>query len=202
MGHLLDIETITCPLIKVLLEKFKKANIDVIIFDLSCNAPLPTYYVSVLSNDARGLDIACAGQATHIVPEIALRRALLEAAQSRSVAIQGSREDLIRHDTHWTGSFEYYQQKRQEMKDYIRSKYGFSSMPIPTSINSLFELVTVTLDHLYHNAYKNIIVTDLTEVNVNIPVTHVIIPGMRDTIIEPKRNEHQLNLIESVLTET
>jgi YcaO-like protein with predicted kinase domain len=202
-AHLLDVNTVSCTIINKLLEKFRKANVDVLIVDLSYSSPLPVYYVSVLSNDARGIGITCAGQAAHLIPELALRRALLEAAQSRAVAIQGSREDLIRHATDWQKSFEHYKEKREQLKRHIEENFGFIPMSPVVNLthNSSYDLTKKTLDRLSAHSYKKIIVSDLTEGSVKIPVTHVIIPGMRDTIIEPKRKPHQISKIDSILVE-
>lgn len=201
-GALLETTSIQCPIINALLKKFRDANVDVIIVDLSKESPIPVFYVSVLSEDARGTDIACAGQAAHIIPEVALRRALLEAAQSRAVAIQGSREDLIRHATDWQKTSEYYQQKRQELKKHLEKNYGYSSLKIShVDSFSTYSMTAMTLNSLLAKGYKNLIVTDLTEEQISIPVTHVIIPGMVDTIIEPTRKPHQISKINALFAD-
>ena len=59
---------------------------------------------------------AALGPRAALSPRQALRRALLEAAQSRVVALQGSREDLYRHATDWLETHEAAERGFNDMR--------------------------------------------------------------------------------------
>lgn len=190
-GHLLDIETITTPEECNLINLFIKAKIDILIFDLTHLSPLPVFYVSILNEEGLGPNIACAGQGAHILPHIALRRALTEAAQSRIIALQGSREDLIRHSSDWIGSYNYFKSRRAYMKEQAIKNCGIKKIDNISHLNyptSFCELFIWTLHALYKMGYKDIFYTDLTHAKINIPVAHVIVQGMVDQIVEAERS--------------
>jgi hypothetical protein len=89
----------------------------------------------------------------------------------------------------------------QTLRKILKLNRSLGIMNKGPKLSSLFDLVNTTLNQLYCQSYKNIIVTDLTDKNINIPVTHVIIPGMLDRIIEPQRIPHQIDRILAVLME-
>lgn len=184
----LDLNSVKSPSERALLDLFKDAKIDIQVFDLSALSTISVYYASILNSEGIGPDIACAGQGAHLLPEIALRRALTEAAQSRIVALQGSREDLIRHDSDWTGAYNYFKEKREQRKLKALKTGGIKSMPKHSpSINSFQDLMYKTLNKLAYAGYEEIYYTDLTHKNIGIPVVHVCIPGMIDGVIDPQR---------------
>jgi YcaO-like protein with predicted kinase domain len=185
---IVDLASITDHTNKNLIKLFQDANLDIVIFDLSHFSPLHVFYVSIMSPDGIGLAISCAGQGCHFFPEIALRRALTEAAQSRAVAIQGSREDLIRHASDWQGTIDEIKNLREAMKNAALSFGGIIPMLyFETNTMSIAQLICTTLQKLTAANYGKIFYTNLTHPLIKIPVVHTIIPGMVDNIVDPIR---------------
>lgn len=190
-GSLVDLESITTNKEKELIKLFIESRININVFDLSKLSPIPVFYVSILNEEGLGPPLACAGQGAHILPHIALRRALTEAAQSRVVALQGSREDLIRHDSHWKGNYEYFRDKREYVRNQVLEHGGIKRIEEVNSnediYSSVYNLFLLTLEKIYNNGYKEVFYADLTHLKINIPVAFVSIPGMVDQIVEQTR---------------
>jgi len=185
--YVLDLSSIHSSEILALFAHLDKLGAQWCIFDLSSLAPFPCFFVSLLYLDAHTPPVMVAGQGCHLSPLLALKRALSEAIQSHTVAIQGNREDLIRHQGEWendeTDVITSWYQVKQEAE-----KFGFSQLqPTTDSCCNMFELCTFACEQLYDQGYGNILVTDLTVPNINIPVVHVLIPGM----VDQTTNEHQ-----------
>lgn len=183
----LDVTSIQSPEIHSLFAHLEEIGAQWCIFDLSSLVPFPCFFVSMLYLDAHTPPVMVAGQGCHISPIIALKRALSEAIQSHTVAIQGNREDLIRHQGEWeedeTDVIASWQQAKQEAES-----QGFSQLPdFTNSFSTMFEACTFACDQLYNQGYETILVSDLTVPEVNIPAVHVLIPG----IVDQTTNEHQ-----------
>ena len=185
--HVLDASSIHGPEIHALFKRLDELGAQWCIFDLSSLAPFPCFFVSLLYLDAHTPPVMVAGQGCHISSIVALKRALSEAIQSHTVAIQGNREDLIRHQGEWENEeadvIASWHEAKQEAE-----KHGLSQLQSETdSCKNMFELCTYACEQLFDQGYVNIMVTDLTVPNIEIPVVHVLIPGM----VDQTTNEHQ-----------
>ncbi|MEM7271357.1 MAG: YcaO-like family protein, partial [Pseudomonadota bacterium] len=86
-------DSIDDPVCRDLLDKFAAAGIDVAMWDVTSDIGAPTFLA--LIDDAEGRDGAPEfGAGCHLAPEVALSRALTEAAQARLTYIAGAREDI------------------------------------------------------------------------------------------------------------
>ncbi len=94
----IDLATVNDPICDVHLERLWAAQLSVAAWDITSDVLLPTFYVDLIdTNDdpARRLP-ATRGMGSHPCKEVALARALSEAAQCRLTAISGARDDLSR----------------------------------------------------------------------------------------------------------
>ncbi|ADI03601.1 ycaO protein [Streptomyces bingchenggensis BCW-1] len=92
----LDLPSVDDPDCAELLDRFGAAGVSVTAFDATWppgegGTGVPCYHVSVWSPD---LPVVVPGSGCHGAPEVALARALTEAAQGRLTVISGSRDDL------------------------------------------------------------------------------------------------------------
>jgi ribosomal protein S12 methylthiotransferase accessory factor len=95
----LDPGTVDDPACRELLDRFDAADIDVLVWDVTSDLPLPCYRVIILDRQADPVLApypAAFGAGCHPEPGVALARALTEAAQSRLTVISGARDDLTR----------------------------------------------------------------------------------------------------------
>jgi ribosomal protein S12 methylthiotransferase accessory factor len=92
------LDTITDPVGRWLLDRFDEAGLAVLVHNATSDLGVPTFHCTVFEPhpDAERLVHASAGMGCHPAPEVALARALTEAAQSRVTLISGARDDLFR----------------------------------------------------------------------------------------------------------
>jgi len=86
-----------CPLVRELLEQLWRAGIQALVYDCTADTDVPVYRAVLYEPAARRVGLA-EGWGAHLDPELALVRALTEAAQSRAVAIAGARDDRFGRD--------------------------------------------------------------------------------------------------------
>lgn len=84
-------EAIDDPPSRDLLDRFRRAGMKVALYDVTWGVGVPAVVADVAYGD---LPNVWRGAGCHLAPEVALSRALTEAAQSRLTYIAGSRDDL------------------------------------------------------------------------------------------------------------
>lgn len=168
------LETITYPTVLELLAKLKAAKVNTFLFDCTVDTEIPVYRAYI--HDPSGQGPSSHGYGAHLDPEIAMIRALTEAAQTRLIVISGARDDIY-HQYYRTlqlkgsGSYDPHNlQLRPETVDAQQRK----SQANP----SLEEDIAVVLEKLKRIGLKQVIVFDLTPPNWDVFVARVIVPGL------------------------
>lgn len=187
----LNCEETENPLIRDLMAKFAQAGVDVKLVNLTADIKITT--IAAVADDTVLKDPALLtlGVGTHLDPEVAVIRALTEAAQSRATQIHGAREDTNRAvfmrkagyrrmkkiNKHWFGESE-------EIMDIseIRDRSG-------TSFKKDIEL---SLNLIRENGFKKVLYVDLTRSEIQIPVVRVIIPGLEVYSVDSERRGKRL----------
>lgn len=155
---------------KKLIHQFLSAGLEVAIWQI--DAIVPVYFC--LIDDAlqiRNLG-GFTGSGAHLSKEIALSRALLEAAQARLTYIVGTREEIFpmyygsQQENHFCKSINKNQPKIIFGTDDYR----------PSSL--VFDFQNM-MDRLIQHHVQQVIIVKHTKPEINIPVFHVFIPGMR-----------------------
>jgi ribosomal protein S12 methylthiotransferase accessory factor len=82
------------PVVEALATRIRAAGLPIVMRSLPNAFNLPTFDAYIFDPFASGPSIAW-GSGCHIVPEIALVRAVAEAVQSRGTAIHGGRDDVL-----------------------------------------------------------------------------------------------------------
>ncbi|SHF98404.1 ribosomal protein S12 methylthiotransferase accessory factor [Fodinibius roseus] len=164
-----------------ILEKYKKANIEVAVWDTTTDVGIPSFLCTIIGKENNPLRplYSTSGMGCHPVRHIALLRALTEAAQSRLTFIAGSRDDAIRgkYERYLNQDIHQYFRKQLEIKGPLR-KY----CEIPTwESKTLNEDVSWEISKLTSAGLKRVIVVDLTKSEFDIPVVRVVIPGLEST---------------------
>ncbi|HWQ66000.1 MAG TPA: YcaO-related McrA-glycine thioamidation protein [Methanospirillum sp.] len=179
------IRDIRHPVALQLINRFKDAGIAVTIRDISSDIGLPT--IAAISDDItlRDPTLLCIGMGTHVVPEIAVLRALTEAAQSRATQIHGAREDT--QESHMKRKIGYERTKRLNKKWFIEEpEISFSELYAYRSGDFLDDIRYI-LDQLRSIGLDQVIVVDLTRPEIGIPVVRVIVPGLEHYAMDPER---------------
>ncbi|MDV0442409.1 YcaO-related McrA-glycine thioamidation protein [Methanorbis furvi] len=168
-----------------MLAKFTAAGVEVTLKDITSDLGIPT--IAAVSDDVTLKDprLLTIGMGTHTNPEIAVIRALSEVAQSRATQIHGAREDAT------IASF-------REMMGYDRVKrmnaYWFKT----ESTKQFSEIagcatpdfttdILAIIERLKAAGLARVIVYDLTDPDLGVPVVRVIVPGLECFTIDNER---------------
>jgi ribosomal protein S12 methylthiotransferase accessory factor len=113
------------------------------------------------------------GYGTHPKSRIALVRAITELSQSRAANIHGARDDLRKivyseNNTDDKKAWQFMQSKRTVKLSEIRS---FSN-------DDILEDIKLILDSLKRTGIRRVIIVDLSNEDIKIPVVRAILPGL------------------------
>ncbi|EKD54402.1 MAG: hypothetical protein ACD_60C00087G0014 [uncultured bacterium] len=165
---LLDINTVNDKYVAQLMDKLVEKNITVAIFDITNRFDIPTYHCIISDNSPIRKLGHQSGTGTHLSKNIALCRAITEAAQSRLTHISGARDDMfpMNYQYEWknlgTAGVVNYQ---------CRSSIETSNTPLDKQINYLLNIFN-------NNGYDKLVCVDHTSNDESIAVVHVVVLGL------------------------
>lgn len=174
----LKISSINAEFLKELINKIKSKNIGLAIWDITTNLQIPTYICKIIDCDeSNGLKIRPAyGSGTHINSDIALSRAITEAAQSRLTFISGSRDDQYKSVYESQVSREFYQKWYDEIV-IQKECYNYQLYNDPAN-DFLEDDQEFILKKLKKFNLNQAVCVNLTRSQYDIPVVKIIIPGL------------------------
>jgi ribosomal protein S12 methylthiotransferase accessory factor len=154
--------------------RFKDAEIELKIWLVPTDTGIPTVIAATDDIKLKDPALLVMGAGSHLKPEIAVARAVTEAAQSRVVQIQGAREDTDREG--FIRSVGYDRMKRLNCFWFEEGEKVSLSEVQDLSRKSPAENIDLILEKLRGLAEK-VLVIDLSREEVAVPVVRVIIPG-------------------------
>jgi YcaO-like protein with predicted kinase domain len=179
-----DLASVDDPACRAALAKYERAGIDVAVYETTSDIRLPAFLCTILDrHDPLRRFFRADGMGCHPAREVALLRALTEAAQTRLTIIAGSRDDIFAED---------YEQLRQP--DTARVFQARIEGPgsardfqeVPTWEGDSFEAdVACELDQLRVAGIDRVVIVDLTRPDVGLPVVRVVIPGLEYWLAAP-----------------
>jgi thioglycine synthase len=168
-----DISEIDFGPVKNLVEKFKQAGISLTVKDITSDIGIPTFNASSVEWISHDYGYLAEGHGTHPDARIALLRAITEVSQTRAANIQGARDDLrkIKYSDQNTDDRRAWQFMPSTKKIKFPEVQTFFNEDILDDINLiLLRLKRVGLDQ--------VIIVDLTNSDIGIPVVRAIVPGL------------------------
>jgi ribosomal protein S12 methylthiotransferase accessory factor len=169
-----DPTTIRYDLVLELLERLNHASVGLVLFDCTIDTEVPVYMAYLYDLRVRGVGVY-RGYGAHLDPEVAIIRAITEAAQGRVIYFAGSRDDVFRHS-------------------YLRLKQPDDSLLIPamqaltptldagkhvSEATSTFEDDTqIAISKLQRAGLRQAIVVDLSRAGFPVNVVKVVVPGL------------------------
>ncbi|MFI6905987.1 YcaO-like family protein [Nonomuraea sp. NPDC050394] len=171
-------ESITDSGCRALLERFRQAGIDVLIWDLTSEAGAPVFNCLAVETDTPWYHPLpqTQGSGCHPRRAIALSRALTEAAQARATVIVGSRDDIGRERQTWYFDPEQRRAVGDATADRPAHDYaGTPDVDHPTTNEDLDWLVA----RLEATGATSAVVVDLTIEDLGVPVVKAVVPGLR-----------------------
>lgn len=174
----LDLETVADPICRDLIARFHRAGVEVGVWDITSNIGVPVFLCRIVqANGDHAATIRPAiGCGASLVREIALARALTEAAQSRLTFIAGTRDDIRREDYERFLSGEEQGRWLARLRDEAPTR-DFNAIPNWTGLSLRQDLDELT-NRLARVGIDDVIVVDLSRPEFNIPVVRVIVPGL------------------------
>ncbi len=175
----IDLSTIDDPRCLEVLDKFRRAGVLTAVWETTSDLGVPAFTCLIVEQDEDSLRSlhSAGGQGCHGAREIALLRALTEAAQTRLTVISGVRDDVMRGD--------YDRHRNPDQLRYVRELVskaqvgGRSFLEVPSlSSESFAEDVLNLLERLRTAGIERAIVCDLRQARFDIPVVKVVIPGL------------------------
>lgn len=168
--------------IKFLIKKFTDNDISLLIKDITQkDIGIPTFIASSIEWVTNDYGYFAKGYGTHPDSRIALIRAITELSQTRATNIQGARDDLKK--IQYRDNDEIYKRKWQFMTsslhNHINNRKSILFSEIKTYIkNDILDEIKLILNRLKKAGLKRVIIVDLTNPKVGIPVVRVIVPGL------------------------
>lgn len=174
----LDLTTVDDPPCCSVLERFAEADLAVAVWDITSDLGIPAFHCLIAEREPDPLRPLPAAAGAGCAPgrDIALLRALTEAAQSRLTHIAGSRDDMSvtaygsGHDMDTQASI------LAQMRAAAPAR-RFDQVPTFSS-DSFAEDLSWALDRLRRAGIRQVVAVDLTKHELGIPVVRVIIPGL------------------------
>ncbi len=173
-----------------LARKFKDEGIELKVWLVPTDTGIPTVIAATDDVKLKDPALLVMGAGSHLKPEIAVARAITEAAQSRVVQIQGAREDTDREG--FIRSVGYDRMKRLNWFWFEEGEKVSLSEVQDLSRKSPAENINVILEKL-NGLAERVLVVDLSREEVAVPVVRVIIPGFELFTIDRDRKGKRIN---------
>ncbi|MDP8887547.1 MAG: YcaO-like family protein [Thermoproteota archaeon] len=168
-----DISEIDFEPVKTLVEKFRQAGIPLMVKDITSDIGIPTFNASSVEWISHDYGYLAEGHGTHPDARIAVLRAITEVSQTRAANIQGARDDLrkIKYNDENTDDRRAWQ--------FMHSTKKIRFSEVPTFFNEdILDDINFILYRLKNVGLNQVIIVDLTNPDIGIPVVRAIVPGL------------------------
>lgn len=172
MSARVDLESVTDPLVRSLLDQFEAADTTAYLFDCTVDTDIPTYMAIVADRIDASMGLY-RGYGAHLDPSIAMIRALTEAAQARLLLIAGSRDDYFGRDQRMNRS---NGASRRRSIDDLPARTEADRHPDAAS-ESFGQDINTIVGRLRAVGLDSVIVVNLTHPDLGIPVARAVVPG-------------------------
>ena len=177
-----DLSTVDDERCLEVLDRFESAGFEVAVWDMTSDVGAPTFRALIWERDPRAIGAmgSSSGMGCHASRNVALLRALTEAAQTRVTWISGARDDLFRKD------FDAMRTHREVPKAAPpRAEGGSTSWALRSfqsvashDFDTFDEELAWLLERLRAVGIERAVVVDLTQPGLGIPVVRVVVPGL------------------------
>ncbi|MEZ4359679.1 MAG: YcaO-like family protein [Kofleriaceae bacterium] len=175
----LVLDSVRDPTCAELIERFTRAGVRVVVWDLTSDVGVPVFGCTILEDPEqpawRALGVY-QGYGCHLAPEIALARALTEAAQTRLTYIAGARDDFFPFDYERATDPELLRAIWYELAEDPGEPVLFDELPALASAE-LGDDLELLVARLGACGQRQVIVVDLSRAELGVPVVKVLVPG-------------------------
>jgi ribosomal protein S12 methylthiotransferase accessory factor len=168
-----DISEIDFQPVRDLAEKFAETGISLAIKDITSDIGIPTFNASSVEWVSHNYGYLAEGHGTHPDSRIALLRAIAEVSQTRAANIHGARDDLRKISYGETNTDD------KRAWQFMRSKNTVKFSQLRTYVNEdILDDIKLVLSRLKAVGLERVIIVDLTNPEINVPVVRAIVPGL------------------------
>jgi YcaO-like protein with predicted kinase domain len=171
-----DLGTVDHPDCVDALSRFEGAGMAVGVWDITGRLGLPAFQCLIMNRDEdpHWPQFPSGGFGCHPVRQIALLRAMTEAAQSRLTAISGGRDDMARSEY----ALHRHEDNLRSMRPRARRQGTRPYSMAPSFEHETFEEdIDMELGRLQRAGFDRAVVVNLTHPELGIAVVRVIVPG-------------------------
>jgi len=178
-----DLDTIDYSTAVNLIDRFRKSRIHVGVWDITSDIGVPAFLCRLLPEDPSYITgiRPVSGMGCHLSKEVALYRALTEAAQSRLTFISGVRDDLNREDYKKFLSVEEYNKWHKIIVEETAQERDFRDIVSCDTGNTDYNIKAL-LNNLQKVGIEEVVSVNLTKPEFGISVARVIIPGLEGIV--------------------
>ncbi|QNK82120.1 YcaO-like family protein [Nakamurella sp. PAMC28650] len=173
-----DLATAASPDIAYLVDHIRANGVEVVVLDCTVDTRVPTFtaYLCDVQNPGIGL---YNGYGTHLDPQVAVIRAICEAAQGRLVFIAGSRDDSFGHHRRFRATFD-------EANETLLAKPETVDLThYDDDSGDTFEADGRTLlARLQAIGIARVLAVDLTHPDIGVDVFRAVVPGLEGYMLE------------------
>lgn len=174
----IDLDSIDDPVCRSLIDRFEAAGVAVGVWETTSDVGLPAFLCRIVEREELPQHSIrpATGMGCHAAREIALSRALTEAAQSRLTFIAGARDDMPRaeYERHLDPA---HHARWKAMIVEGAGRRSFRHCPTSTAPTIEADLAH-QLDRLRAVGIEEAVAVDLTKPEFGIPVVRVVVPGL------------------------
>lgn len=169
------LDTIEDPACRTLIDRIVATGARIFVWDLASDTEVSCIGCAIMEDPREPAWRALGfyqGFGAHLLPEIAIARAITEAAQTRLTYIAGGRDDFFPNDYARATDPELLADLWARLAGPCDEPVGFDELP-RTDARSLGH----ALETLVARVREDVIVVDLTHPKLGVPVVKVIVPG-------------------------
>ncbi|HED34535.1 MAG TPA: hypothetical protein ENJ08_10010 [Gammaproteobacteria bacterium] len=176
--RMLDLSTVTAPDCLHIINKYQQADISVGVWDTTTDTGICSFYCTIIDRVAQPMRplYPASGAGCHPCKEVALLRALTEAAQTRLTLMSGSRDDTGLDDYEGAQDQVLQSKVRQWLNPENHSRH-FSEV-VDFSSKSFTEDIRWMLRQLKSRGLEDVVVVNLSKPEFDLSVVRVLIPGL------------------------
>lgn len=173
-----DLASISSSTAADLIDRFVAAGLEVAVWDITTDVAVPAYRCAIVQSqvDPNRPLYPSSGLGCHPSREVALVRALTEAAQSRLTRIAGSRDDVPRSDYELTRHPDEVLRVAAALRSESATR-PFATAPDHQGPDLLGDLEWVVA-RLGEAGFDSVLLVDLAHQAMGIPVAKAIVPGL------------------------
>lgn len=168
-----DISGIEFEPVSKLADRFERAGISLTVKDITSDTGIPTFNASSVEWVTHDYGYLAEGHGTHPDARIALLRAITEVSQTRAANIQGARDDLRK--------IKYGEQNTDDRRawQFMQSTRKIKFSQVKTFFNEdILDDIKLILSRLKGVGLSQVIIVDLTNPDIGVPVVRAIVPGL------------------------